>query len=121
MAKGAQKRVASANASALSTLSYGFLVSNTIHLVANFWLWRSPATTHWRPILLYVVTELVAGGLGLQLASMARAGDDLQLGGLTAYVLWLTAGTCLMWCTLHGLCIFQPRSSRVISGGHTCW
>lgn len=86
MAKGAQKRIASGNASAVNTLAYGFVISNTVHLLFNFWLWRSPATMHWRPIALYVVTEVIAAALGLQLTSMARAGDDLSQSGLTAYM-----------------------------------
>lgn len=86
MAKGAQKRIAAGNASAVTTLTYGFLFSNTVHLLLNFWFWRSPATLHWLPVTAYLVTEAIAAGLGLQLVAMARAGDDLGQSGLTAYM-----------------------------------
>ena len=44
MARGAQKRIASGNASAVTTLTYGFLVSNTVYLLGNYGLWRTPAS-----------------------------------------------------------------------------
>ncbi|WFC97433.1 hypothetical protein MYAM1_000146 [Malassezia yamatoensis] len=86
MAKGAQKRIAASNNSAVRTLQYGFLLSNTIHLLLNFWVWRSPATYRWQFIALYVVSEAIAGFIAWQLTCMAHAGDDLRQSGLTAYM-----------------------------------
>ncbi|WFD41518.1 hypothetical protein MPSI1_000148 [Malassezia psittaci] len=86
MAKGAQKRMAASNNSAVKRLKYGFFLSNTIHLLLNFWAWRSAATLQWRYIALYVVSEAIAGTIGWQLTSMAHAGDDLRQSGLTAYM-----------------------------------
>ena len=86
MAKGSQMRIAAANARAVSVLAYGFAVTNTVFLLSNFWMWRSPASTHWTNETLYAVTEAIAALLGYQLTSMARAGDDLAQPGLTACV-----------------------------------
>ena len=52
MAKGSQKRIAAANARAVSVLAYGFAVTNTVFLLSNFWMWRSPASTHWTNVTL---------------------------------------------------------------------
>lgn len=83
MAKGAQKRIASANAQATSTLLYGLAATNAVFWIAHTLLWPTSA---WRTWTLYVLSEGVAGALALQLLSMARAGDDLRQRGLTAYV-----------------------------------
>ncbi|KAI3614640.1 hypothetical protein CBS9595_003911 [Malassezia furfur] len=86
MARGAQKRIASGNASAVTTLTYGFLVSNTVYLLGNYGLWRTPASFTATSIARYVVTEAIAAFLGWQLTSMAHAGEDLAQSGLTAYM-----------------------------------
>lgn len=86
MARGAQKRIASGNAAAVTTLTYGFLVSNTVYLLGNYWLWRSPASFTVTSVARYAVTEAIAAFLGWQLTAMARAGEDLAQSGLTAYM-----------------------------------
>ena len=86
MAKGAQKRMAASNSRAVKTLTYGFFVSNMIHLLLGLWVWRPVAPSVWRYAILYIVTEAIAAGLGWQLVKMAQAGDDLRQSGLTAYM-----------------------------------
>ena len=60
MARGAQKRVSHANARAVATLQYGFVVANTA-FVCGTWLW--PPRAWWWTWAMYGVTELVAVGL----------------------------------------------------------
>ena len=86
MARGSQKRIAAGNAGALSTLAYGFAISNTVHLLLNFYFFRASTAGQWRPVTLYGVSEGVAAVLALQLVAMARSGDDLSQAGLTACV-----------------------------------
>ncbi|WFD24458.1 hypothetical protein MEQU1_003160 [Malassezia equina] len=102
MAKGAQKRVASTNARARQTLALGFLITNTLYVVAHLVRYRSvrwPAAV-WVP---YLLTEAVAAGLAYQLTDMARKGADLAQGGLTAYmfdivyITWFVHGTTALF------------------------
>lgn len=100
MARGARKRVSHANARAVATLQYGFVVANTA-FVCGTWLW--PPRAWWWTWVMYGVTELVAVGLAWQLLDIARAGDDLAQAGMTAYmfdVVYLTwfvhVGTALV-------------------------
>lgn len=101
MARGAQKRVSHTNAQAVKTLTYGFVVANTVFVCAT-WLWPPPAP-YWTWTL-YAVTELVAALVAWQLVSMARSGDDLAQRGLTAYmfdfvyITWFVhVGASLVW------------------------
>ncbi|PWN47254.1 DUF788-domain-containing protein [Violaceomyces palustris] len=84
MAKGSSKKISSNNQSTLQVLQYGFLITNTIHLVFRFWFFKSSAT--WRSLLAYLSTEALALFLWIQLISMAKGGDDLAQPGLTAYM-----------------------------------
>ncbi|KDN53062.1 DUF788-domain-containing protein [Tilletiaria anomala UBC 951] len=84
MARAAAKRVSSQNASTLATLLYGFLISSTMHVLFRFVLYRSTAST--RHVVYFVLTEALAVALWLQLQNMAKSGDDLAQGGLTAYM-----------------------------------
>lgn len=102
MAKGAQKRVASTNARAWKTLALGFLITNTLYVVAHLVRYRSvrwPAAV-W---VSYLLTEAVAAGLAYQLTDMARKGADLAQGGLTAYmfdivyITWFVHGTTALF------------------------
>lgn len=83
MARGAQKRVSQANQRAVATLAYGFLVSNTLFVLAAC-LRRQ--TSPWRTWTLYGITEFLAALIAWKLVAMAQVGDDLSLPGMTAYV-----------------------------------
>lgn len=64
-------------------LQYGFLLSNTLHLLLVFGLFRATQATKWN-IFRFAATEILALGLWYTLSGMARTGDDLAQGGLTA-------------------------------------
>jgi len=92
MAQGNAKRIAQQNASTLALLRNGFLFSQVVQLVSLF-LFKASRTK----IVLYIISSLLAGVLGLSLNSMGQAkhdvqgkmvsaGDDLSSPGLTAYM-----------------------------------
>lgn len=67
-------------------LTYGFLITNTLHLFFVFGPFRNRSQGLLWPFTKYLVTEAVAGALGLTLRGMARQGDDLGQHGLTSYM-----------------------------------
>ena len=86
MAKAASKKQAAQNAMMVRILTYGFLITNTLHLFFIFGPFRNKTKSLFWPILKYAITEIIAGALGLTLRSMASQGDDLGQHGLTAYM-----------------------------------
>ncbi|PWN36607.1 uncharacterized protein FA14DRAFT_4611 [Meira miltonrushii] len=86
MARAASKKQAAQNAMMVRILTYGFLITNTLHLFFIFGPFRNKAKSLFWPIIKYAITELIAGALGLTLRSMASQGDDLGQHGLTAYM-----------------------------------
>lgn len=84
MAGAASKKQAAQNAVMVRILTYGFLISNTIHLFFVFGPFRSKTQSVSWNFVKYAVTEIVAGVLAVTLRGMARQGDDLGQHGLTA-------------------------------------
>lgn len=83
MARAASKKQAAQNARIIQILTYGFLVTNFIHLLLVFGIFRKRSAT-FGALFKYVVTEGVAASLALVLRGMARQGDDLGQAGLTS-------------------------------------
>lgn len=86
MAKAASKKLAAQNAMMMRILTYGFLISNVIHLLIVFGPFRNKRLGIGWPLTKYIVTEGIAAILGISLAGMAKQGDDLGQHGLTACV-----------------------------------
>jgi pheromone shutdown protein TraB len=83
MARAASKKQAAQNARIIQILTYGFLITNLIHLLLVFGVFRKSSAT-FGALFKYVVTEGIAGALGLTLRGMAKQGDDLGQAGLTS-------------------------------------
>lgn len=83
MARAASKKQAAQNAQMVQILTYGFLITNAIHLFLVFVVFRRSSGTK-GAFFKYLVTEGVAGTLGLMLKGMAKQGDDLAQAGLTS-------------------------------------
>lgn len=84
MAKAASKKQAAQNAMMVRILTYGFLVSNLVHLLIVFGPLRDGKTGLTWPLVKFISTEAVAAVLGVTLRGMARQGDDLGQPGLTS-------------------------------------
>lgn len=125
-AKGASKRISSQNASSLTLLTRGFILSNLAQIV-SLTLFTSVARRHtsaykW-DILKYVLTEVVAVGIALVMRDMAVKGEDLNAEGLTAlmwdvvFVTWAVhVGTAFVWRRLWWL--YAVVSGK---GSHQVW
>lgn len=88
MARASSKKIAASNASTIRVLTYGFLLTNVIHLLFVFGPLQRFSGSHGQTLasrlFKFFATELVAGGLAVVLRGMARQGDDLAQEGLTA-------------------------------------
>lgn len=83
MARAASKKQAAQNAQMLRILTYGFLVTNSVHLLLVFGLFRKTSASTGAAVK-YALTEAVAAGLAIGLRGMAKQGDDLSQSGLTS-------------------------------------
>lgn len=83
MARAASKKQAAQNAQMVKMLTYGFLLTNSIHLLLVFGLFRKSSGS-FGALVKYIITEGIAGALALVLRGMAKQGDDLGQAGLTA-------------------------------------
>lgn len=83
MARAASKKQAAQNAQIVKILMYGFLITNAVHLLFVFGLFRKSSGT-FGALIKYLFTEIIAGGLALVLRGMAKQGDDLSQAGLTS-------------------------------------
>ena len=83
MARAASKKQAAQNAQMLRILTYGFLVTNSVHLLLVFGLFRKTSAST-GAVVKYALTEAVAAGLAIGLRGMAKQGDDLSQSGLTS-------------------------------------
>jgi hypothetical protein len=83
MARAASKKQAAQNAQMVKILTYGFLLSNSVHLLFVFGFFRKSSGSY-GALIKYVFTEAIAAGLALVLRGMAKQGDDLGQAGLTS-------------------------------------
>lgn len=88
MAKASSKKIAASNAASIRVLTYGFLLTNLIHLFFVFGPLQRYSGSYGYSltsrVVKYAITEIIAGGLAVVLRGMARQGDDLAQEGLTA-------------------------------------
>ncbi|PWN23806.1 hypothetical protein BCV69DRAFT_10789 [Microstroma glucosiphilum] len=125
MAKGASKRISSQNASSLTLLFRGFLITNLLQILSLTLLtpgYRRRSSSYKWDIIKYVLTEAIAAGLGLVMRDMAKKGDDLSAEGLTAlmwdvvFVTWAVhVGTALIWRRFWWLYAVIPLYSTYLA------
>ncbi|UZJ57360.1 hypothetical protein CBS101457_006680 [Exobasidium rhododendri] len=85
MARAASKKQAAQNAQMVKILTYGFLLTNSIHLLFVFGLFRKSSGS-FGALIKYIITEAIAACLAIVLRGMAKQGDDLGQAGLTSYM-----------------------------------
>lgn len=129
MAKGASKKITAQNATSMTLLLRGFLISNLIQILSFTPILASQRYRHsgaykW-DIFKYILSEGVAAAIGLLMRDMASKGEDLNAEGLTAllwdvvFVTWFVhVGTALVWRRLWWLyAVVSSEGGSVYAGG----